>query len=275
MKAEMEEEVPPTKVYCEQDLEENELHAIGNGLALVYTGRSPGKESANEDAVAVLPFGRGSGVLVIADGAGGMPAGEKASAVAVRAIERSLRGAAGAGTDLRGAVISGIENANRELGERAAGAATTVAVVEIQDDSVRPYHVGDSQLLLMGGRGKLKFETVSHSPLGFGRESGALSKTELDERIDSSAVSSLLGFDPLKIEMNLQLELSSRDRIVLGSDGLFDVMSRDEILKLVSSQPLEKARDEMSKLVLSRMTSSSAATGYYPDDLTFVIFGPA
>ena len=43
---EMEADVPPSRVYSEQDLDESELHRIANGLAAVYTAKDPGRESA-------------------------------------------------------------------------------------------------------------------------------------------------------------------------------------------------------------------------------------
>lgn len=268
----MEEEVPPTKVYCEQDLEENELHAIGNGLALVYTGRSPGKESANEDAVAVLPFGRGSGVLVIADGAGGMPAGEKASAVAVRAIERSLRGAAGAGTDLRGAVISGIENANRELGERAAGAATTVAVVEIQDDSVRPYHVGDSQILVVGQRGRIKLFTKSHSPVGYALEAGVLDEEQAIHHEARHLISNALGSSEMYIEIGSALRLAPRDTLVVASDGLYDNLRTEEIVEICRKGRLSESGRKLRETCHARMSEPKEGEPSKPDDLSFILY---
>ena len=45
---------------------------------------------------------------------------------------------------LRGAILNGIEAANRSIRELGCGAATTLALVEIQDRTIRPYHVGDS-----------------------------------------------------------------------------------------------------------------------------------
>ena len=45
------------------------------GRVLAYTCRSPDKETENEDTVAVVPFGPQATVLIVADGAGGLPAG--------------------------------------------------------------------------------------------------------------------------------------------------------------------------------------------------------
>ena len=48
--------------------------AVGGGTVIAYTCRAPDKVTENEDTVAVIPYGPGAAVLVIADGAGGLPA---------------------------------------------------------------------------------------------------------------------------------------------------------------------------------------------------------
>ncbi|MGB5629943.1 MAG: hypothetical protein WBM57_11285, partial [Woeseiaceae bacterium] len=57
--------------------------AVAGGAAVAYTCRNPYKDTENEDTVAVIPYGPGAAVLVVADGAGGLPAGKRASLTAV------------------------------------------------------------------------------------------------------------------------------------------------------------------------------------------------
>ena len=47
-----------------------------------------------------------------------------------------------------------------------AGSATTLAVAEVVGQTVRTYHVGDSPIWVFGQRGRLKLQTVPHSPVG-------------------------------------------------------------------------------------------------------------
>ena len=62
--------------------------AVAGGVALVYSRRDPDKNTENEDTVAVIPYGPAAAVLVVADGAGGLPAGKRASLSAVQALAR-------------------------------------------------------------------------------------------------------------------------------------------------------------------------------------------
>ena len=71
----------PDRVQCE----------VGGGQAVAYTCRAPGKETDNEDSVAIISYGPGGAVLVVADGAGGLPAGKRASHTAVVTLAESLR----------------------------------------------------------------------------------------------------------------------------------------------------------------------------------------
>ena len=65
---------------------------VGGGSLIAYTSRSPDKQTENEDTVAIIPWGPQAVVLIVADGAGGLPAGKKASPAAnVEAMAAALR----------------------------------------------------------------------------------------------------------------------------------------------------------------------------------------
>jgi serine/threonine protein phosphatase PrpC len=66
------------------NLVEEMLLLDAGGTAVAYSCREPGKETENEDSVAIIPYGPGAAAIVVADGAGGLPAGKRASLTAVR-----------------------------------------------------------------------------------------------------------------------------------------------------------------------------------------------
>ena len=269
---EREERVPPGKVYCEQDLDACEMGVVANGVAAVYTAKSPQRESANEDAAALLPFSAGSGVLVIADGVGGLPAGGTASALAVRSIESSLSEAAREGTDLRGAIITGIEKANEEVAERGAGAATTLAAVEIQNSTVRPYHVGDSQILLIGQKGKVKLLTKSHSPVGYAVEAGVLDEEQAMHHEERHVISNAVGSSEMYIEIGSALEMAPRDTLVVATDGLFDNLHTEEIVEICRKGLLAEAGRRLADRCRARMVEPEEGQPSKPDDLSFILY---
>jgi serine/threonine protein phosphatase PrpC len=159
----------------------------------------------------------------------------------------------------------------RELG---IGAATTLAAAEIQQGRVRPYHVGDSPILLVGQRGKLKFETISHSPVGFAVESGMLDARDAMHHQDRHLVSNLIGSDDMRIEVGAERELATRDTLVLASDGLSDNLTTREIADRMRRGPLTEAAEALASTARRRMYAPSEQEPSKPDDLTLLVFRP-
>ena len=166
---------------------EVELHAVAAGQTAVYSARCPGKTTPNEDAAALIPLDAESGVLVVADGLGGSQAGDRAARMATESMKKSIDRVATEELMLRTAILNGFEQANQAVIDLAVGAATTLAVVEIVEGVVRPYHAGDSMILVVGQRGKIKLQTTSHSPVGFAVEAGLLDEKEAMHPHESGA----------------------------------------------------------------------------------------
>jgi serine/threonine protein phosphatase PrpC len=243
-----------------------------DGQAAVFTAKSPDKPTSNEDAAALIPFDDSSGVLVVADGVGGTRAGEAASRCTVEALRAALRNGARDDQALRTAVLNGIENANRAVLELGVGAATTLALVELQASALRPYHIGDSMILAVGQRGRVKLRTVSHSPVGFAVEAGLLDEKEALHHEERHLVSNVIGTPEMRIEVGASLSLMSRDTVLLGSDGLFDNVHLEEIVELIRKGPLDRAALRLAELATHRMHDAQEGQPSKPDDLTFVLF---
>jgi len=268
----MPKETTNAVLYFEADMQESVRHAIAGGSAVVFSSRCPGKETPNEDAAALIPVGAGAAILAVADGLGGIRAGNLASSTAIRALKSSLDEIAAGGLELRTAILNGIENANQAVLDLAVGAATTLAVAEIQDNMVRPYHVGDSTILVLGQRGRIKLLTVSHSPVGFAVEAGLLDEEEAMHHEERHIVSNVIGSADMRIEVGSAIELAQRDTLLLASDGLLDNLHVDEIVSRVRKGPIEKAAGRLAADARARMARPEEGTPFKPDDLTFVAF---
>ncbi|MEQ8785305.1 MAG: protein phosphatase 2C domain-containing protein [Pirellulaceae bacterium] len=260
------------RIYLDQDMQQPELLELAGGSAAVYSARSPYKQTPNEDAAAVLPVDDARTVLVVADGLGGMTAGERASSLAVTELQRSIAAMEGGDQMLRTAILNGIESANRTIGEMGLGAATTAAVVEIDHGVVRPYHVGDSMILVVGQRGKVKLQTVSHSPVSYAFEAGLLDEQEAMHHEDRHLVSNVIGSPDMRIEIGAPLELAPRDTLVLASDGLLDNLYNDEIIQWVRKGRIERLVAQVAGECRRRMTEPQEGVPCKPDDLTLVVY---
>ena len=262
------------RFFRDLDMRDAEVCSIASGVAAVYTARCPGKETPNEDAAALIPCGARSAVLAVADGFGGQAAGEQAARIALDALTSAVDKAIAAGSALRAGILDGFERANEAVTGLGVGAATTLAALEIESGQVRPYHVGDSMILVVGQRGKLKLQTVSHSPVGYAVEAGYLEEDEALHHEDRHIVSNMVGSPEMRIEIGPTRRLRPRDTVLIGSDGLFDNLQANEIMELVRKGPLSDAARLLSTRCGQQMQSPDEGQASKPDDLTFILYRP-
>jgi len=189
----------------------------------------------------------------------------------VAALEQSQ----GAESSLRDSILDGLEGANREVHALGIGAATTVAIAELGGETIRPYHVGDSGILLAGQKGKVKFHSIAHSPIGYALESGYLGEREALFHEDRHLVSNMVGIAEMHIQLGSPVELSSRDSLLLASDGLFDNLTLNEIVDILRKGTLEESTQALVDASTERMLCSYPASPSKPDDLAVVVFRPA
>lgn len=248
-----------------------ELSGAG-GTVVAFSSQSPERVTGNEDTVGIFSYGPSAVVLAVADGAGGLPAGQKASRTAIATIGRSLHASAEQTQLLRSAVLNGIEAANRDIVDHSNGSATTLTVVTVEGRCMRSFHVGDSMAAVVGQRGALKFLTVAHSPVGFAVEAGFLSEAEAMHHIDRNVVSNFLGMTDMRIDVSGEVDLAPRDTIVVASDGLSDNLHMPEIVDRIRIGRLPEAMRKLVELAGHRMVNPGTAQPSKPDDLSIVLF---
>jgi beta-phosphoglucomutase len=178
----------------------------------------------NEDAWLVRPLDRGAWLLAVADGLGGLPAGEVASALAVRTIaEQITRDPAddhGAFQKLQAA----LEDANRALIARmseeieTAGMGTTMVCLLLRRSGGVYVYAGDSSLLVFR-KGRTLLET---RPQGVGH----IVRSHLGGN------GAVLDPAPVRFE-EARLALEPGDVVVLCSDGLTDLVASPAIGRIV------------------------------------------
>lgn len=239
----------------------------GLGRIFVYTRACPTKATGNEDAVLVLRVGESQGILAVADGVGGHPAGDQASARALECLFHTVEESLPAGESMRGAILSGFDRANQAVLGLGSGTATTLAVIVIDGSSIRAFHVGDSGIIAFGGQGKLKLETIPHSPVGYGVEGGFIEVGEALEYEERHLVSNVVGDPTMHIGVSSPLKLRQRDRVLLASDGLFDNLSVEDVVAATRKGRLADAVRTLGSSCGARMLD-----GGRPDDLTIVAY---
>ncbi len=246
--------------------------SVAGGQVIAYTCRDPYKKTDNEDTVAVLPYGPGAAVLVVADGAGGLPAGKRASLLAVNTLATSLQVSMDKTRLLRTAILNGIEAANTAVLELANGSATTMTVITVEGRYVRSYQVGDSEAIVVGQRGRVKLQTTAHSPTGYAVEAGFLDQREALHHRHRHLVSNFIGTADMRIDVGASITLDLRDTVLLASDGLTDNVHADEIIELVRIGPLAEVINSVVSRAEQRMTNARGGEPSKPDDLSLILF---
>ncbi len=260
------------RLFLEQELLEGAFFQIAGGVVALYSKRSPEKETPNEDAVAVIPTGIDSAVLAVADGLGGAPAGRQASSLAIRCLARAVEEAVSEDVAIRSGILNGFESANEQVLALALGAATTLTVVEFDGRLARHYHVGDSFSLLTGQRGKIKMQSIPHSPVGYAVEAGLLDEADAIHHEERHMISNVIGSADMRIEVGSAVELSPRDTLLVASDGLSDNLHMSEIVETIRKGSLDDITDNLARRARERMEGREDGEPSKPDDLTFAVF---
>jgi serine/threonine protein phosphatase PrpC len=260
------------RLFLQCEMTEPELIALAGGQACVFSSRCPGKPTPNEDAALLMPAGETAALLAVADGMGGESHGEIASRLAVESLQAEVAALAGSEGLLRTAVIDGIERANAAVQQTGSGAGTTLAAVELSGGAIRTYHIGDSVVLVVGGRGKIKLQTVAHSPVGYGVESGLLDEGDAMHHDERHVVSNFIGAANMRIDIGSPITLARRDTVLLASDGLFDNLHVEEVAEIIRRGSLPRAMAELAATAARRMATPDDGRPSKPDDLTMVAF---
>ncbi|NIV17342.1 MAG: SpoIIE family protein phosphatase [Woeseiaceae bacterium] len=245
---------------------------VAGGDFFAYTCRSPDKTTENEDTVAVIPYGPRAAVLIVADGAGGLPAGKRASLTAVAALHEALRVSSEKTMLLRTAILDGIDAANLAVKNLGSGSATTLTVTTIEGKTARTYQIGDSEALVVGQRGRVRLQTTAHSPTGFAVEAGFLDQREALHHEERHLVSNFLGLPGMSIDIGAEVELQPRDTLLLATDGLTDNVHVHEIIERIRKGPVDDAAAKLIGLAMRRMADASSAQPSKPDDLSLILF---
>lgn len=235
--------------------------SIAGGFDVVWaSSRDPQKE-VNEDAACAVDLGERGFVACVADGMGGMAHGAMAARICAESVEAACMGGA---TSLRAAMVDGIEMAHRRVREEVRGGGATVVAVAIEGDSAQIVHAGDAEALVMGQRGKLKFRTVPHSPVGYAQEAGVLDEESALFHPERHLVSNGVGVDGMQVQIGPRLVLGRRDTILLCTDGLTDNAFENEIVGTLRAGQLLGSATKLFDLCHDRIVAASR--GEYEDD---------
>lgn len=185
----------------------------------------------NEDSVIVKPP-----LYAVADGMGGHAAGGVASEIAVDILAENALSITSA-QDL----IDTVRNINRSIidaarsGTGRPGMGTTLTAAVLDGTRILLAQVGDSRAYLLH-KHSLQQLTRDHSYVGELLAGGHISKSEAASHPKRSVITRALGSD-LKTEADIyELEAVAGDRLLLCSDGLYGMVSDEDIANILIAE---------------------------------------
>lgn len=217
------------------------------GLRFKAFGRSDVGQvrQRNEDTLAVEPS---NGIVVVADGMGGAPAGHVASSLAVQEVVRGLHAGEGMEDAIQGAnekILGKVEE-----DPTLAGMGSTVTALKASGERCiyELGHVGDSRAYLLSGD---HFSQLSrdHTMVRDMVEAGKLPASAEREHPLGHILTRVLGTED-SVEVDVQEgEIADGDVFLLCSDGLVKVMEDREVEEWVRGVDVNSLEDVVGAML--------------------------
>ena len=234
----------------------------GSMQAMYIYGRSDqGRvRTNNEDAIS---FDTTAGIAVLADGMGGLNAGEVASRIAVDTVFTALLSRQPLLEAVTAANLRVFESARSNKSWRNMGTTLVAAVIEAGE--LRFANVGDSRVYRCRA-GSLEQLSVDHSVVQQLRDAGALSDEEVWLAPNRNIITRALGLEA-NVEVDLlNVPLEPADLFLLCSDGLSDMLRHEELQAI-----FEYNAGEPGNLVDALVDAANIAGG--ADNISVLLVG--
>ncbi len=206
----------------------------------------------NEDALFALSglnsgdlISEAIGIFVVADGMGGHEKGERASAVAVQSIAKSLGSylfgellevvhSSSTEEKLKKLLESALINANIEVKTRVPGGGTTASVLFLIGNTVYIGHVGDSRVYLMEPNRFIQI-TKDHSLVQKLYDLGEISEEGISDHPRRNILMRALGQDEMLEVDVIRQDILPGSVFLLCTDGLWGSVSDEVIQNIILS----------------------------------------
>ena len=216
----------------------------------------PGKvRSHNEDSVNIVKNLNDEYLVVVADGMGGHKAGEVASSLAVNELAKRFGELSSIGTKEEAVIwlkeiIDEINVKILKYAEEhvdATGLGTTCVCSIITDDFLLFGNVGDSSGYVLKN-GKLYKVTRDHTLVNILLENGELTESAAKTHPQKNVLMKALGASE-EIEMDIFDVEKTLDGVLLCSDGLTNMVSVEQMEKILGDEDLE-LEEQVGKMIM-------------------------
>lgn len=206
--------------------------------------------SSNQDGFAAVEFSSDTAFFLVCDGMGGANGGEEASRVAIEAAMKSVSEDVNAvladeNIDKRKympkILTYAAEGANLAVYDRATeepsftGMGTTFVGAIISGDTMYVVNVGDSRLYLIT-EDEVKQVTRDHSYVQYLVDMGVMTSEQAETSSKKNIITKAVGTSDQVNPDTFTVSLEGVSYVLLCSDGLTNMVSKAEILSIVSEE---------------------------------------
>jgi protein phosphatase len=202
------------------------------------------------------PAARRGLLALVADGMGGHAAGEVASAMAVRLIDRVYYRS---GNEPHQALQHAFYEANRQIYRSARrhacyqGMGTTCTSLVLRGDAAYCAHVGDSRLYLVRGDA-IYLMTEDHSMVMHMLRQGLITQDQARHHADKNIILRALGTRP-QVAVSTwgqPFPIKANDQFILCTDGLSDLLPDEDIKAIALEAEPATACEKLIALAKTR-----------------------
>lgn len=224
-----------------------------------------------------IKLGEAGCLFVVADGMGGMNAGEVASAIAVDSVKDSFNNAdlkkiTGSENKMRDFMHKTIKIADKNIKKRVAedsstqGMGTTIVIGWVYNDKVHISWCGDSRAYLFNAKSGMKRLSKDHSYVQQLVDEGKLDAELAFDHPNSNIITRCLGDSMTEAQPDYTSSpIVEGDMIILCSDGLCGLCRDEEIIDI-----LNRYGDDIEQCKAELISGALNAGGY--DNVTVTIF---
>jgi len=274
---------PATAPLSEEEINEitEQTQKIEPPQLVIGVGHNVGRQRENnEDSVFAhtgiistnntsLPFG----VFIVADGMGGHHNGELASEQTVRTMGLHLINKVYSplfGPDphtpnesLQEIMQTGVFDSHAAINKHAAGGGTTMTAILVIGTQMTIAHVGDTRAYAIFLDGRMQLLTRDHSLVKRLEELGQITAEEAVHHPQKSMLYRALGQGDAPEPDVFTATLPSPGYILICSDGLWGVISEEEIFSLITSA------ENPQRACQNMIDAANAAGG--PDNISAIL----
>jgi protein phosphatase len=210
------------------------------------------KRDINQDAILV---DHDLQLYIVADGMGGHKGGEVASAMAVEAVQDTVRRHQKDGKlNPRKILAEAYREASLRIFAKSAyenpellGMGTTMVLIWAVRDRLYIGNVGDSRAYLFRGPNMLWQLTEDHSLINEQVKAGVISEEEAPHVVGRNVITRSVGFEKDVSVDVLEREPNSEDLYVLCSDGLSGLVQTSKMVDIISKNRPPEAINKLVK----------------------------